>query len=516
MQRSGTKNTLLSPEMSSANSPTVDPRVFYKSSPSSSKYASVDGSSLPPDVEIPRWLRSLSEGPTNLWRVFKKQNEALNFSKQHGEGLMTFACQEKDGTRRFLSAHPVFFWFYDNNHKLPQDRCTFEVITEGAACKLYFDLEFEKEFNKDHCGVQMTDTFIKIVSQFLKEEFSVSCDRRNVLDFDSTTNSKFSRHLVFQLPKTYFRDNYNVGNFVRMICDKLRLVILSESALHDLCTKCGLSEEDVLGLFVADKHGVSKTFCDEAVYTKNRHFRLYKSTKWKKNSPLLLSEENQYQPVLLGKERLAEKQLFLDSLITYVGETHQDLNILEYGSQQKIYVVKSVSKLPDCPVVSEGVKSPYPVVDRFVQRLVCPGVIRRSVYSSSHNRIVYEISGNRFCYNIGRHHKSNNVYYVLDLSNFQYYQKCHDPDCSGYQSKQERLPPEIIFMLENEGDALFESFSVISDQELFDIWNAVTSAAEIELEETAGQDDSLEIFPEFGMSDTELLNSTLELEGNDL
>lgn len=499
--------------MSSANSPTVDPRIFYKSSPSSSKYDSVDKNYALPDVEIPHWLRSLSEGPTNLWRVFKKQNEALKFSGQHGAGLMTFAFQEKDGTRRFLSAHPVFFWFFDNNHKLPQDRCSFEVITEGAICKLYFDLEFEKAYNKEHCGVKMTDTFIRIVSQFLKEEFNISCDRRCVLDLDSTTDQKFSRHLVFQLPKTFFRDNYNVGNFVRMVCDKLRLVVQSQSALNDLCNTCGLLEEDVQDLFVTDKQGVVKTFCDEAVYTKNRHFRIYKSTKWNKNSPLLLSPNNQYQPVLIAKERLAEQQLFLDSLITYTGETSQNLTILEYGAQQKVYVVKGASKLPDCPVVSEGIRSPHPPVDRFIQRLVAPGSIRRSVYSSSLNRIVYDISGNRFCHNIGRQHKSNNVYYVVDLGNFNYCQKCHDPDCSGYQSKEERLPPEIVFMLENEGDTLFESLSTMSDKELFDIWNAVSCVTD--LEESAEQHDSFESFPEFGMSDTELLNSTIEMEGSD-
>lgn len=429
---------------------------------------------------------------------------------------MTFAVQEKDGTRRFLSAHPVLFWFYDC-HKPPEERRSFEVITEGAVCKLYFDLEFDKEFNSGSNGVEMVETFINIVLHFLKEEFGLSCNRTNVLDLDSTTPLKFSRHLVFQFSNIYFRNNYNAGNFVKMICDKVRLMVDCQETLQDFCTRCGITTDLFKNLFIFDKHGVTKLFCDEAVYTKNRHFRLYKSTKWGKNSPLLLSLENLYKPIEEKKERLAEKQLFLDSLITHVCEKSQDLTILEFGPKdQKIYVVKNSSHLPDCPVVrEEGVSSPQPVLDRYIKRLVSPGVIRRSTYSSELCRIIYEISGNRFCHNIGRQHKSNNVYYVVDLKNFEYYQKCHDPDCSGYRSKENKLPPEIVFLLENEGDAVFESVSTMSDKELIDVWHAVSYVAATEELESNVSFESPNYFPEFGMSDSELLNSTLTMNEND-
>ncbi|KAJ1521277.1 hypothetical protein ONE63_002958 [Megalurothrips usitatus] len=501
--------------MSSPKSPAIAPSVFYKSPPAAARPAPAGPgrSRAPLDVELPRWLRSL-DGPTSRWKVFKKQSDALQFSKDHGEGLMTFAFQEWDGTRRFLSAHPALFWFHDSNHKRPEERRTYEVITEGAVCKLYFDLEFEKEFNGDNDGVAMTNTFIKIVSYFLREEFGIACDRRCVLDLDSTTESKFSRHLLFQLPKTYFRDNYNAGSFVKLVCDKIRMIVHSSTALGELCEKSGVSEADVRNLFVSDKHGVSKIFCDEAVYTKNRHFRVYKSTKWNKNSPLILSLENEYKPVLKGNEELPEMQLFLDSLITYVDITSTEINILEHGSRdQKTYVVKTHLELPECPVVSEeGVISPQPVLDRFILGVVSPGSIRRSTYSPSLNRIVYEISGNRFCHNIGRPHKSNNVYYVVDMKSFVYYQKCHDSDCAGYYSKEKQLPPEIVFFLENEGDAAFESMLHLSDEELQDIWQAVSSAA-MESDDTEMGDGSAD-FPEFGMSDSELLNSSNFMEEN--
>lgn len=429
---------------------------------------------------------------------------------------MTFAFQEGDGIRLFLSAHPVSFWFCDNNHKRPEDRRTFEVIPENGICKLYFDLEYDKEFNCDHNGVQMTDTFIKVVSFFLSEEFNISCDRTHVLDMDSSTDSKFSRHLVYQLPKTYFRDNYNAGNFVKMICDKLRMLIHSHSSLQDFCLKCNVVHQAIESLFVCDKHDVKKIFCDVAVYSKNRHFRIYKSTKWGKNAPLLVSNENEFKPTV-GKKQLPEQQLFLDSLITYVGDQDQEITILEFGaSEQKTYIVKDRSKLPICPVISEeGKKSPQPVVDRFIERVVSPGWIRRSIYYSGLNKIIYDISGSRYCHNIQRQHKSNNIYYVVDMNSFIYYQKCHDPDCAGFHSVEKKLPPEIVFFLENEGDVVFDSMPLLSDKELQDVWEAVSSVTALELTEDLRERDSTSDsthFPEFGMSDSELLNSTSQMD----
>lgn len=504
--------------MSSSPPPTaaIHPRRFYKSSNLPAKYVNIELPKSPYDVVKPSWLRSITEGPTDLWKVFKKQADALKFSRDHGEGLMTFAFQEGDGSRLFLSAHPVSFWFCDNSQKRPEDRRTYEVIAENAVCKLYFDLEFDKEFNHEHNGVQMTESFIKIVSFFLKEEFGVSCDRTHVLDLDSTTNSKFSRHLIYQLPKTYFRDNYNAGNFVKMICDKLSLLIHSQSSLEDFCLKSNVPQKDVEILFVTDKHGAKKIFCDVAVYSKNRHFRVYKSTKWRKNSPLLVSIENEYKPQI-GKKQLPEQQLFLDSLITYLENQDQEISILEFGGcQQKIYMVKDKSKLPECPVISEGGKqSPQPVVDRFVESVVSPGLIRRSIYYSSLNKIIYDISGNRYCHNIGRQHKSNNIYYVVDMNSYIFYQKCHDPDCAGFHSAEKNLPPEIAFFLENEGDVVFDSVPLLTDTELQDVYEAMASVAALEQSQCLPEEDSEENhFPEFGLSDSEMLDSSTLMDNS--
>jgi hypothetical protein len=51
-----------------------------------------------------------------------------------------------------------------------------------------------------------------------------------------------------------------------------------------------------------------------------------------------------------------------------------------------------------------------------------------------------EITGNyRYCENIKEHHKKNQVYFFVDPVNKVYYQKCHDPDCQGYQSAKQPI-----------------------------------------------------------------------------
>ena len=52
---------------------------------------------------------------------------------------------------------------------------------------------------------------LQYVCNQLSVEFAVCCDRSNILDLDSTTDRKFSRHLIFHIPKAVFRTNLHAG-----------------------------------------------------------------------------------------------------------------------------------------------------------------------------------------------------------------------------------------------------------------------------------------------------------------
>ena len=44
----------------------------------------------------------------------------------------------------------------------------------------------------------------------------------------------------------------------------------------------------------------------------------------------------------------------------------------------------------------------------------------------------------------GRAHRSNYVYFVVNLRNAQYAQKCHDPNCAHFRSEWMPLPRALV------------------------------------------------------------------------
>lgn len=261
-----------------------------------------------------------------VWEVFRSQQEAIDFSETNGFGVKTFSFENYNGQRQFLCGHPERFWSHYIVRE-PRQRHTYEIITSNSMCKLYFDLEFHTFANGNHDGKRMTNTFIKVVSWFLQDTYSIHCDRKDVIDLDSSTKDKYSKHLIFVLTNAAFKDNIHVGNFVKMMCCKLRSMINDPKLMTVISEAIGVSTEDIKELQVQTLQGTTQLFCDEKVYTKNRHFRLFLSSKWQKNCPLELSKENEYKPIPNDL-----KCFFLDSLITFFRDKPSQTNILEYES----------------------------------------------------------------------------------------------------------------------------------------------------------------------------------------
>jgi hypothetical protein len=85
--------------------------------------------------------------------------------------------------------------------------------------------------------------------------------------------------------------------------------------------------------------------------------------------------------------------------------------------------------------------SQLPALDQFVNKVLAvrggtQGSVRAwSVEYSSHGdtpvSITYQMQKNRFCELIGRSHKSNNIFWTVDLTLWTCVQGCYDPDCRG-------------------------------------------------------------------------------------
>lgn len=68
------------------------------------------------------------------------------------------------------------------------------------------------------CQIKQVSDPADVVSQQyicekLMELYGVKCTTDDVLNLDSSTDDKFSRHLIFNLQNAAFKDNIHVGAF---------------------------------------------------------------------------------------------------------------------------------------------------------------------------------------------------------------------------------------------------------------------------------------------------------------
>uniref|UniRef100_A0ABI7WZY8 DNA-directed primase/polymerase protein n=1 Tax=Felis catus TaxID=9685 RepID=A0ABI7WZY8_FELCA len=347
---------------------------------------------------------SKPEEPPSIWKLFHRQTEAFNFVKSCKEDVHVFALEYKvgDGQRIYLVTTYTQLWFYYKSRKNLL-HC-YEVIPENAVCKLYFDLEFNKHANPEADGKKMVALLIEHVCKALQELYRVNCSAEDVFNLDSSTEEKFSRHLIFQLHDVAFKDNIHVG-----------------------------------------------------VYTRNRNFRLYKSSKIGKHVALEIAEDNKFFPK--HSETVSEEnQCFLSSLVSNV-RFSDTLRILTCDtSQNKEKRIECFSSTNTKENIEGFHCSPYPEIDQFVLSLVnkngIQGGIRRWSYFFPEELLVYDICKYRWCENIRRAHKSNNIMILVDLKNEVWYQKCHDPVCKAENFKSDcfPLPAEVglLFLLKEE------------------------------------------------------------------
>ncbi|XP_065756025.1 DNA-directed primase/polymerase protein isoform X3 [Phocoena phocoena] len=360
---------------------------------------------------------SKPEEPPSIWKLFHRQTQAFNFVKSCKEDVHVFALEYKvgDGQRIYLVTTYTQLWFYYKSRRNLL-HC-YEVIPENAVCKLYFDLEFNRLANPGADGKKMVALLIEHVCKALQQFYRVRCSAEDVLNLDSSTNEKFSRHLIFQLHDVAFKDNIHVGNFVRKMLEPAFHLIASED---DDMTPETMGHEFSHFSETPVKQGISfsKKSTDKDM-----------EESWTTNSKKLerLGSAKQSSPdlsFLIVKNNVGEKHLFVDLVETIEGF--------------------------QC--------SPYPEIDQFVLLLVnkngTKGGIRRWNYFFPEELLVYDICKYRWCENIGRAHKSNNIMILVDLKNEVWYQKCHDPICKAENFKSDcfPLPAEVrlLFLLKEE------------------------------------------------------------------
>ncbi|XP_015272887.1 PREDICTED: DNA-directed primase/polymerase protein [Gekko japonicus] len=430
--------------------------------------------------------------PSSIWKLFHRQIQAFNFAKNCKEDVHVFALEKnaENKQRFYLVTTYTELWFYYNKHYETSLMHCYEVIPENAVCKLYFDLEFYISTNPGADGQQMVAVLIEFICKKLKQYYGMKCSSEDVLNLDSSTEEKFSYHLIFQLHNAAFKNNIDIGNFLRTIFQPAILLIKSKDPLvpeEKVVSTVSQSYEDtsylpsclenqivtkdmsqswqlnshriqeketsqqtenpnLSFLIVNGKHGGKQLFVDLGVYTKNRNFRLYKSSKAGNGVILDIAKDNKFVPETV-KNTSIEEQYFLSSLVCNVRFSNclkiLSCDNLEKTKEKSVCLDGSLSRSSSVPI-GGCQSSPYPEIDNFIVSLVSKdniqGGIRQWNYFSLEELLVYDISKYRWCRNIGRAHRSNNIMIIVDLKREIWYQKCHDPVCRAENFKSECFP----------------------------------------------------------------------------
>jgi len=232
------------------------------------------------------------------------------------------------------------------------DRHFYELIPESTPCRLYFDIEFEKSANTEISCVKaegLLSDFIDELIMEIQSIYSILISRKCIVDLDSSTSKKFSRHLIIHFPAGHlFADVVACGIFVKNFVGRLAEEIATGNCKSSLLSKylfvkCARKVGNTDDVAVTDKNnipteiqkdlrqtkllpnelsphfdlkqsnldfgeivtprphvemsiGATTCFIDMGVYTRNRVFRILGSTKFGKPSSaaLRIADANEF------------------------------------------------------------------------------------------------------------------------------------------------------------------------------------------------------------------------------
>lgn len=397
---------------------------------------------------------------------------------------------ERGGVRRFVASTYAEFW--RRYLLLPHDkRHHYEIIRADRPCHLYYDLEFSLAANPDADGARATDALVALTLEDLAAHEGVVGEdgaplraEDVVVELQSTSAKKFSRHLVFHLPGVAFANAAHVGHFVRRLmrrtessrtvddrCDALFVREAGDGTLDatvdgDHQTTAQATNGSAAGSGSAPASGSRRDvpFVDMGVYTRNRAFRLYLSSKCGKKTRLLPTRRLWRPLDASAPETHPDETTFYRSLVCDVDPKARLVSYDGVG-QSGAYVGRILTGYGAGPVASRRAASgegsvssstfsgdvPCPDTAAFVCRdfdeWSPPGCVGASIRSwaayPDAGTVTLHAQGNRFCENVERAHKSNNVLFVVDFNEGAYHQRCHDPECRGYRGCLRPLPYEL-------------------------------------------------------------------------
>ncbi|KAG5469263.1 hypothetical protein LSCM1_02478 [Leishmania martiniquensis] len=194
---------------------------------------------------------------------------------------------------------------------------------------------------------------------------------------------------------------------------------------------------------------------DEAVYSKNRTMRCVGSCKLGKQSVLLPYRHyvggtcvEQFSPS--ATTPAVSWDVFSSTLIAHHDATDTSMfSLIELVERVKAPKSPRAFVAPAAPTtfgtaalkvnLEELMSCLSGVYSRIADRACSVG----PAHCLTNRYLSFPVRGTRFCQNVGREHKSNNVYLVVDVERMTFVQKCFDPDCASYRSPPRHLGDSV-------------------------------------------------------------------------
>ena len=274
--------------------------------------------------------------------AFDFYSELLDSDRKLGDTLKLYSYESAhSGQRRFLVCDEESFV---TSYLKTAKKHVYEIIPNNSPCRLYLDLEYNKEFNPQlerlHCKGMLHPliaTVIKLIQSKLYELFKITITDSEFVILDSSNPSKFSHHIIVIIPldaqciasntnticacskcksiangnslfvckkrklhssvdnELLFKNNREVGKFIELIISDMTnpLEITHDSSSYSSGRNICIPKAEYEQFWVYNKlptdlstndlHNKS-CFIDRGVYTKNRAFRILLSTKHNKTS----------------------------------------------------------------------------------------------------------------------------------------------------------------------------------------------------------------------------------------
>ncbi|CAK0801202.1 unnamed protein product [Prorocentrum cordatum] len=341
------------------------------------------------------------------------------FAKEVGEG----------GQRQFFV--DTFAKFSMDVAAQPRGSHLYEVILEDQPCWLYFDLEFYKDANPQLNSDAVMAQFREALASFCAKE-GFAYDESRMVFLESSTDKKFSMHVIGKW--IAFRNNFQAGQFVEMFLEYAR-------GSQELGDGSGTNLLFVRGDL--DDIEATVSVVDASVYSRNRCFRVLRQSKFGKIATLELqdgggvvseSDLPHFQVLRTLASFVPDGTPFCEHFKIPADARHapQAGVVVDADSNMQMLLNWLMVKWDSMRSEAEG-----NIYSRYLPTQVS------KLIELDDGKYMAQLSNNRFCLQRERSHKSNGVFFIIDLTKGIFYQKCFDhEDCAGFSKFQ--IPGEFL------------------------------------------------------------------------